>query len=120
MKILQTFNDLDYEITDEQAEQIMHASTSAKSNGIWIDKDYIAFAAIKGITTLPEKKVEYPQLPEGNVFVRANVNARELMLKGFKRIKPNATMKDLEAFIKPKTYEVKYKTWEEAKAAGVI
>ena len=65
MKILQTFNNLDYELTDEQAEAIMQASTEGKQNGIWVSRDYIAFSAIKGITSAPERKPAGPALPPG-------------------------------------------------------
>lgn len=89
MKILQTFNDLDYEITDEQADQIMEASTSSKQNGIWIKGDYVAFAAIKNISSLPEKPIVQQALPAGRGFKgiieKAPNKGLELMAKGLKK-----------------------------------
>lgn len=68
MKILQTFDKLDYEVTEEQADSIQQASVSGKQNGIWIGKDYVAFASIKGITDLKAPGQAYPALPPAKDF----------------------------------------------------
>lgn len=88
MKILQTFDNLDYELTEQQAENIMQASIEGKTSGIWIGKDYIAFASIKGITDLPEKVNNYPQLPAKGYMGIINSSPNrglEAMARGLKK-----------------------------------
>ncbi len=112
MKQIITYENKVYDITDEQVEKIMLASTEGKQNGIWLGSNYIAFPSIKEIC---EKSYDYHQPYEtnqkmlsGNVFSRSTKNAKELMLKGFKKRKPTAKLEDLEKFFKPEKKEVKY------------
>lgn len=84
MKILQTFDNKCYEITDEQNENLMAQSILGKTGGVWISSEYVSFSSIKSITELRSEQPVYPQLA-GSVFSRSDKNGRKLMLKGFKK-----------------------------------
>lgn len=64
MKFITTFDNKLYEITDEQADIIHEQSLTGKSNGIWINQDYIAFASIKAISDLHDYHQPYTNVKE--------------------------------------------------------
>lgn len=116
------------QITEEKYEKIIQA-TQTEAIGIEIGGGFYKFAAISKILPEADFLEQYPQYRKtshqpyseikGNVFTRAT-NSKEKFLSGFRKVKPNATMQDLEEYYKPKKHEVKYSTWQEAKAAGVV
>lgn len=118
MIILQTFGGIDYELTLDQVEKIQQQSTLGKTGGFWIGKDYIAFSAIKGIAETKQEINNYLKLPAGGKVISVE-RRNELLLKGLRKVRPNATLEDIKNFMKPKKQEIKYKNMDEAKAAGV-
>lgn len=146
MIILETFDGKNYEITEEQVTKIHELSLAGKVNGIWITNEYIAFPSIKGITET-QSKPNYPELPAvgytGIVKLADSLTKLERFVKGLKKTKAKLESQGLltphidqyiqEARISyanlkagrpnkraERTYEPKYKTWEAAKAAGVV
>lgn len=89
MIILQTFDNKNFEVTEEQVEKIRELSTSGKVNGIWIGQDYIAFPSIKEI--YEESKPSYPQLPPVSyekIIKGANKKSHlEALARGLKKAK---------------------------------
>lgn len=109
MKILQTFDNLDYEITEQQATQIMEQSTTGKAGGIWINGDYIHFSQIKGITKATE--YEQPKIEakgiglSGIISLAKRKSAIEALAKGLKKAKikleaKGQTAKNIEELLK--------------------
>lgn len=58
MKILQTFDGLDYELTDQQAAEIEKVQTQGIKKGFYISGDYISVSSIKGIFKVPDRAAQ--------------------------------------------------------------
>lgn len=131
MKILETFSNKIYEITEEENSKIMEKSILGKTGGIWIGSDYISFGSIKGISEFQQNNSHQPYSnPNGTIWDRSSKKGRELMLSGFKKwLGKNPDAKKAQKFyqelVKGKassliSYNPKYKTVDEMVTAGII
>jgi hypothetical protein len=55
MKILTTYDNKSYDLTEEQHQKIMDASASGDQKGIWLKGDYIGWGSIKAIAESPRE-----------------------------------------------------------------
>jgi hypothetical protein len=89
MIILQTFDDKNYEITEEQVAKIHELSLAGKVNGIWIGTSYIAFPSIKDISEV-SNKTNYPELPaRGYTGVVKLADSLTKLERVVKELRPN-------------------------------
>jgi hypothetical protein len=90
MKVLETYDNRSYDISDDQHQSIMRQSASGETKGIWIGGDYIAWGSIKAIHEKPHGYGQpYTELPArgfaGMLDAPKTKNAREAMVRGLMR-----------------------------------
>lgn len=134
--VVQSHTGRDYYITEQQHDRLMLDSSTGKINGCWIQGDYLAFSQIKSITEIVEPARDYPQLPavgmDGMLNRISSKEVREKLVKNWqatveRRKAAGEPYKNIQGMIdfvnrsgrKGKAH-AKYKTFEEAKAAGVV
>lgn len=148
MKVIETYDNLSYEITDEQHAKIMQQSSTGESKGIWLGGDYIAWSSIKAIhESLHGYGQPYEELPAkgitGILEAPKSKNAKEALLRGLEKAKKRLMVvggmketRNLDEMIKHVKngskfsgrgmYDPKYKTdeqssgYEKAVEAGVV
>lgn len=122
-----------YKITTETYNQIHQAGLDDLIHLPYISKfANFKVAALMDIVPIDEYESSHPEkykksynqpyterIDNGYKIISETERAK-LYLKGLQKVKPTATLKDIKDFMKPKKREVKYKTWQEAKAAGVV
>lgn len=100
-----------HRITNETYEQVCMAGLD---DLITIGGSTFKTSAVMEIIGIEEYEKQYPDkvsynvgqpyaaLPAGNVYDRATGDTKELFLKGYRRVKPNATKEEVENFLKNK------------------
>lgn len=110
-----------HKITQETYEQICgaglddlirtHTGATFKTSAVMeilSIEDYEAQYPDKNLKGYGQPYADIKALPTGNVYERSTKNGKELMLKGFKKVKPKATEADLRKFSKPTSYKPLY------------
>lgn len=144
MNQIKTYDGTEIELNDEQTWALREAMNESGKSGAWFGEKYISFATIKEINPIKNHKENYPQLPalgyEGIVKSAKKNGHIEALARGLKKAKAKLekeglSTKNIDSLLQlarnsyagkkinfngMTEYNPKYKTWEEAKAAGVF
>lgn len=121
-----------YKITTETYNQIHQAGLDDLINLPYVNKfANFKVSAVMDIVPIDDYKDYHPEKSKRNYHqpysdllkttekILTPEQRNKMLLKGLRKVRPEATMEEIVEFMKPKKKEILYGTYEEAKAAGV-